>query len=142
MKYIIASLLLFLSAAAFAQQTKNVDFKTAGAYLTFDVPQKKVVGKVMYTFELLNKKTDTIFIDAKNMKFSNVTINGKKAGWTASANALKLYKGYKKGKNTVEFSYEAQPRQTMYFVNDGPDIQIWTQGQGKYTSHWLPSLIM
>lgn len=139
MKYIIASLLLFLSAAAFAQQTKNVDFKTAGAYLTFDVPQKKVMGKVTYTFELLNKKTDTIFIDAKNMKFSNVTINGKKAGWTASANALKLYKGYKKGKNTVEFSYEVQPKQTMYFVNDGPDIQIWTQGQGKYTSHWLPS---
>ena len=139
MKYIIASLLLFLSAAAFAQQTKNVDFKTAGAYLTFDVPQKKVMGKVTYTFELLKKKIDTIFIDAKNMKFSNVTINGKKVGWTASANALKLYKGYKKGKNTVEFSYEAQPRQTMYFVNDGPDIQIWTQGQGKYTSHWLPS---
>lgn len=139
MKHTIASFLLFLSAAAFAQQTKNVDFRTANAYLTFDVPQKKVMGKVTYTFELLNKKTDTIYIDAKNMKFSSVTINGKKAGWTASSNALKLYKGFKKGKNTVEFSYEAQPKQTMYFVNDGPDIQIWTQGQGKYTSHWLPS---
>jgi aminopeptidase N len=28
----------------------------------------------------------------------------------------------------------------LYFVNaDGKD-QIWTQGQGKYTSHWLPSI--
>jgi len=139
MKYRIAALLFFLSFTAFAQQTKNVDFKTANAHLSFDVPQKKVMGKVTYTFDLLNKKTDTIFIDAKNMKFSDVTINGKKAKWIASSSALKLYKGYKKGKNTLEFSYEAQPRQTMYFVNDGPDIQIWTQGQGKYTSHWLPS---
>lgn len=138
MKY-IASLLFFLSVAAFAQQNKNVDFKAANAYLTFDVPQKKVMGKVAYTFELLNKKTDTIYIDARNMKFSNVTINGKKAGWTASASALKLYKGFKKGKNSVEFSYEAQPRQTLYFVSDGAGVQIWTQGQGKYTSHWLPS---
>lgn len=131
--------LLFLSTIAFAQQTKKVDFISANAYLTFDVPQKKVMGKVTYTFEVLDKKTDTIFIDAKNMQFTDVTINKKKAGWIASANALKLYKGFKKGKNTVEFSYSAQPKQTLYFVKDGQDVQIWTQGQGKYTSHWLPS---
>lgn len=131
--------LLFLSTIAFAQQTKKVDFTTANAYLSFDVPQKKVMGKVSYTFEVLDKKTDTIFIDAKNMQFTDVTINKKKAGWIASANALKLYKGFKKGKNTVEFSYSAQPKQTLYFVKDGQDVQLWTQGQGKYTSHWLPS---
>ncbi len=148
---------LFISTLAFAQQTKKVDFKTANAYLTFDVPQKKVMGKLTYTFEVLDKKTDTIFIDAKNMKFSDVAINGKKAGWTSSATALKLYKGFKKGKNTVTFSYTAQPKQTLYFVGKinepsgklnamgdpmvelHPDMQIWTQGQGKYTSHWLPS---
>jgi aminopeptidase N len=136
MRYI---LFLFLSSIAFAQQTRKVDFKTANAYLTFDVPQKKVMGKVTYTFEVIDKKTDTIFIDAKNMKFSDVKINGKKSGWAASATALKLYKGFKKGKNTVEFSYSAQPKQTLYFVKDGNDSQIWTQGQGKYTSYWLPS---
>lgn len=131
--------LLFLSTIAFAQQTKKVDFTTANAYLTFDVPEKKVMGKVSYTFEVFDKKTDTIFIDAKNMQFTDVTINKKKVGWIASTNALKLYKGFKKGKNTVEFSYSAQPKQTLYFVKDGQDVQIWTQGQGKYTSQWLPS---
>ncbi|WP_294818688.1 M1 family metallopeptidase [uncultured Flavobacterium sp.] len=131
---------LFLSSLAFAQQTKKFDFKTANAYLSFDVPNKKVMGKMVYTFEVLDKKVDTIYIDARNMKFTDVKVNGKKkTGWTASANALKLYKGFKKGKNTLEFSYEAQPKQTMYFVKDGNDEQIWTQGQGKYTSHWLPS---
>lgn len=132
-------LFLFLSSIAFAQQTKKVDFKTADASLTFDVPQKKVMGTVTYTFEVLDKKTDTIFIDAKNMQFSDVTINGKKAGWIASATALKLYKGFKKGKNRLAFSYTAQPKQTLYFVKDGNDNQVWTQGQGKYTSYWLPS---
>lgn len=131
--------LLFLSTIAFAQQTKKVDFISANAYLSFDVQQKKVMGKMTYTFEVLDKKTDTIFIDAKSMQFTDVTINKKKAGWVASANALKLYKGFKKGKNTVEFSYSAQPKQTLYFVKDGQDVQLWTQGQGKYTSHWLPS---
>lgn len=136
MKYIF---FLFISAVAFAQQSEKVDFKTATADLAFDVQQKKVMGKAIYYFDVLDRKTDTIFIDAKNMQFDNVIINGKKAGWISSASALKLYKGFKKGNNTVEFSYIAQPKQTLYFVKDENDVQIWTQGQGKYTSYWLPS---
>lgn len=139
MRYSITLLLYIFTAAAFAQQVQDADFKTAHAYMSFDVPQKKVIGRMVYTFEVLNKNTDTIYIDARNMQFSDVKINGKKAGWKASANALKLYKGYKKGENKVEFRYEAQPKQTIYFTGQGKDLQIWTQGQGKYTSHWLPS---
>jgi aminopeptidase N len=138
MKAYLLYLLLFIQPVAFAQQTKNVDFKRLDANINFDVSQKKVMGKMQYTFEVLTKP-DTIYIDAKNMQFSNVTINGKKAKWTSTANALKLYKGYKKGNNTVEIEYTAQPKQTMYFIGEGNDLQIWTQGQGKYTSHWLPS---
>lgn len=139
MKAFLSYIFIVSSFISFGQQTKNVDFRTCNAYLHFDVPQKKVMGKVVYTFDVKGKP-DTIYIDAKNMKFTNVKINGKdKGGWAASATALKLFKGYKKGKNTIEFSYEAQPKQTLYFVKDGNDEQIWTQGQGKYTSHWLPS---
>jgi aminopeptidase N len=137
MKYLII-LISSLCFAQRAQQIKKVDFKTLEAALWFDVPQKKVMGNLTYTFDVLSKP-DTVYIDARNMQFTDVTINGKKAGWIASANALKLYKGFKKGKNRVEFRYSAQPSQTMYFVKDGNDHQIWTQGQGKYTSHWLPS---
>jgi len=136
MKYLF---LLLIPAFAIAQQTRKVDFTTANASLSFDVPQKKVMGKMTYEFEVLDKKTDTIFIDAQNMQFSDVTINSKKAGWVSSAHALKLFKGFKKGKNKVEFSYSAQPKQTLYFVQDDESVQLWTQGQGKYTSHWLPS---
>jgi len=150
---------LFIATLTFAQQKdqlKNVDFKTADVLLSFNTEQRQVAGTVKYTFEVLSKP-DTIYIDARNMDFANVRVNGKKkTGWVSSANALKLYKGYKKGKNTIEFSYTAKPKQTLYFVrfdcpecdNDATsgtngltdtDVQIWTQGQGKYTSHWLPS---
>lgn len=140
MKQYISALILLVSFNVFAQQTQKVDFKTLDAHLTFDVPQKKVMGKIIYTFDVIDKKTDTIYIDAKNMQFANVLINGKnKVGWAADSNYFKLYKGFKKGKNTLECDYSAQPRQTLYFVGEGDALQIWTQGQGKYTSHWLPS---
>ncbi|WP_417357033.1 M1 family metallopeptidase [Flavobacterium sp.] len=138
MKNYITVTILLLSLSGFAQQYKKADFKTLNAYITFDVPHKKIMGKVKYTFDLL-EKTDTITIDAHDMDYTNVTINGKKAGFVDAPHALKLYKGYKKGKNILEFDYTAQPKQTLYFVGEGNGLQIWTQGQGKYTSHWLPS---
>jgi aminopeptidase N len=62
---------------------------------------------------------------------------------------LLLFEGFRTGENTLTFEYEAFPTQAMYFVNwdftkdnlKPQDIngQIWTQGQGKQTSHWLPS---
>lgn len=138
MNRIVYHFLLFVSITAFAQTNKGVDFTTCFAGLSFDVPQKKVIGSIVYEFEV-ETKPDTIFIDAKNMQFTGVEINGRKAKWVASSSALKIYKGYRKGKNKLIFSYEAQPKQTLYFVKDGNDDQLWTQGQGKYTSHWLPS---
>jgi aminopeptidase N len=41
----------------------------------------------------------------------------------------------------MTFHYLAKPKQTMYFVGSesNDNVQIWTQGQGKYTSHWFPS---
>lgn len=140
MKYPLLALLLAVSSVCFSQQYKTVDFKTLDATLAFNTAQKEVSGTVTYTFEVLDKKPDTIYIDAQKMQFANVQVNGKKkTGWVASAKALKLFKGFKKGKNKLTFNYTAQPKQTLYFVKDGNDNQIWTQGQGKYTSHWLPS---
>ncbi len=41
----------------------------------------------------------------------------------------------------MTFNYLAKPKQTLYFVGseENDNVQIWTQGQGKYTSHWFPS---
>lgn len=130
--------LIFLSSFAFAQQTTKVDFKNLNANLTLDANQKTISGHVSYEFEVLSK-VDTVRVDAKNMDFSEVMINGKSVSFEKSSTELKLFQGFKKGTNKLIFNYKAKPKQTLYFFGEGDVLQIWTQGQGKYTSHWLPS---
>lgn len=131
-------LFLFFSIAVFSQQTAQVDFKTLHALLTPDPSEKSISGEIEYEFQVL-AALDTLAVDAVSMDFSNVKINGKPVNFKRTAKALKLFEGFKKGKNTLTFSYKAYPKQTLYFIGEGEQLQIWTQGQGKYTSHWLPS---
>ncbi|TRX35789.1 M1 family metallopeptidase [Flavobacterium sp. ZT3R18] len=136
MKY----LFLFLSTFAFAQQTKSVDFKTVKGHITINTNTKSITGVVTYSFEVL-KPVDTIKIDAQNMTFSEVALNQKKISFKTNGKELLLIYPFQKGKNFIQFTYEAKPKQTLYFVGSEvtDNLQIWTQGQGKYTSHWFPS---
>jgi aminopeptidase N len=135
MRSILAILLFPIFALA---QQPNVDFKTCQASISIDATSKSVSGDITYEFDLLSK-TDTVTIDAVDMTFANVRLNKKNIAIVSTPKALKLFGKLKKGKNSVTFSYSATPRQTLYFTGQGDDMQIWTQGQGKYTSHWLPS---
>jgi len=135
--------LLLFSVFSFAQQTQKVDFKTAYGNITINPIEKKVYGSVRYVLEV-KEAVDTIKIDAQNMTFNAVEMNGKEALFINSGKKLLLFEGYKKGKYTLTFTYEAKPKQTMYFNGDFNNTtisnqQVWTQGQGKYTSHWFPS---
>ncbi len=131
-------LFLFLFSFSFAQQTQKVDFKTVHATLQPNAIEKSIYGEVNYQFEVL-KPIDTIAIDAIKMDFTNVKINGKSVNFKNTTKKLQLFEGFKKGKNTLTFNYTAIPKQTLYFIGEAENLQIWTQGQGKYTSHWLPS---
>ena len=137
MRYLLILLFLFPKVGS-GQVARKVDFKTCEATIGIDFSSRTVSGHVSYTFEVLSK-TDTIKIDAVNMQFQHVEINGKPVKYKATAKTLDLYTGFRKGKNIVYFNYTATPKQTLYFFGEQPDEQIWTQGQGKYTSHWLPS---
>ncbi|SHJ27119.1 M1 family metallopeptidase [Flavobacterium haoranii] len=130
--------LLFLSQIFYAQQYKKVDFITCDAFVSPNFNEKSISGKVNYEFKVL-EKIDTISIDAVAVDFSDVRINYKKVPFVYDGKHLKLYKGFKKKDNVLSFTYSAKPKQTLYFVGDEQDFQIWTQGQGKYTSLWLPS---
>jgi aminopeptidase N len=136
-------LLLLFSFFSFAQQTQKVDFKTVYGNITINPIEKKVYGSVRYVLEV-KETVDTIKIDAQNMSFSAVEMNGKEALFINTGKELLLFEGYKKGKYNLTFTYEAKPNQTMYFNGDFGNAaisnqQVWTQGQGKYTSHWFPS---
>ncbi|WP_426063666.1 M1 family metallopeptidase [Flavobacterium sp. DSP2-3-1] len=136
MKY----LLFFISTFTFAQQTQFVDFKSVLGKIVINPIEKTVSGDVDYDFDVL-KSTDTIKIDAQNMEFSDLKLNGKSINYINNQKELQIIFPFKKGKNNLTFQYSAKPKQTMYFVglivND--NLQIWTQGQGKYTSYWFPS---
>ncbi len=130
--------LLLFSFFSFAQQTQKVDFKIAYGNISINAVEKKVYGSVKYVFEV-KEAIDTIKIDAQRMTFTDVIINNKEVRFFNSEKTLNLFEGFKKGKNTIVFLYEAFPKQTMYFNTQINNLQIWTQGQGKYTSHWFPS---
>ena len=130
--------IIFCSATIFSQQYKNVDFKSAVGKITVDPFKNQVSGKVLYDFDVL-KMVDTIYIDAQNMTFDNVFINNKKVDYKNSGKKIALFQNYKLGKNTFSFDYVAQPKQAIYFNRFNNNWQIWTQGQGKYTSNWFPS---
>lgn len=133
MKY----LLLLFSFFSWSQQISKVDFKTASANITVWGLERKVTGNVTYEFDV-KESIDTIKIDGQKMTFTEVKINNKPVQFVNSGKSLNLFEGFKKGKNKVSFTYVAYPKQTMYFIGV-LGRQVWTQGQGKYTSHWFPS---
>ncbi len=126
--------LIFIGNQGFAQQTEIVDFLKIHATLSLDSQQKSIKATAEYSFKIL-KKTDSIFLDAKNIEILNVDF--KKGKLSSTEDKIWLVSDFKAGQEyNLSFSYQAIPKQTLYFFKD----QIWTQGQGKYTSHWLPSI--
>ncbi|AWG22535.1 aminopeptidase [Flavobacterium faecale] len=141
MKY----LLLFVSCFALGQQIQNVDFVRCTAKLQLNTVEKSVYGQVQYDFKVL-QPTDTIKLDAQKTVFSQVAINGKSLPFIQTDKELKIIGPFRKGKYKLTFDYKAYPKQTLYFVGDFQagtasqiPSQIWTQGQGRYTSNWFPS---
>ena len=135
MKYILLLFTTFL----FAQQTKFVDFKTVSGQLSLNAKEKLVSGSVDYQFEVL-KPIDTIKIDAKNMEFTKVQIDNKEVNSINTGKELQVIGNFQKGKNHLTFEYIIKPKQALYFVAiENAEVQIWTQGQGRYTSNWFPS---
>ena len=121
----------------FAQQSEYVDFKRIEADIVIDYEKKLVSGWV--TYEVKVSEVDTLMIDKRDLVISYFSING-----TEKLNPTKnIFENSKikipvlPSENTIiRLQYHTSPKKAMYFIED----QIWTQGQGKYTSHWLPSI--
>ncbi|MFD2824578.1 M1 family metallopeptidase [Lacinutrix iliipiscaria] len=144
MKHFFVILFILSSAVSVAQQTKYVDFKKIEAELFFNKIQ--VDSTLFNAFEIefdILKRVDSVFLDAINMRFENISLNGKPVKFNNDGKKLIIYDKFKPSKNNrLSFIFFASPKQAMYFIgwNNEARNQIWTQGQGKYTSHWLPSL--
>lgn len=120
-----------------AQSASNVDFQTLSASLLVDSDKKEVSGSVRYEFNV--SSADTLVINKRDLIIEQFTFNGKDwlntGGDLFPGEFIKLAVSRSTG-NVIDLNYRVKPKKAMYFVGD----QVWTQGQGKYTSHWLPSL--
>lgn len=141
MKSFLSLIFFTVLGVVSAQQIQNVDFERIQADLSFE-DEKKVNGSVSVYFRIL-KDVDSVYLDAVKMTFKNlnlINLEDKKeeiGDYLIHADKIAILNNFKK--NTaylLQFQYEALPKKAMYFIGD----QIWTQGQGQYTSNWLPSI--
>ena len=131
---VLSVLFLFICFFGNAQQTHLVDFLSVKAEVIPKAIEESINGTVSYQFKIL-QKTDSVYLDAIDMKVFDVV--SKQIDVSSSEKKVWLTGNFRKDKiYDVTFSYTATPKQTLYFTGN----QIWTQGQGKYTSHWLPSI--
>ncbi|MFS4469075.1 M1 family metallopeptidase [Maribacter sp. 2210JD10-5] len=126
------------------QHQDKVDFIRADVSIKPIPQEKRVEGLVVYEFNVL-QDLDSVFLDAQNMNFEWVNLNGKRIAYQYDGKRITISKNIPKSdKNILSINYACVPEQTVYFSGWEDKIegneQIWTQGQGKYTSHWLPSL--
>ncbi|MFL1895654.1 M1 family metallopeptidase [Aquimarina sp. 2-A2] len=137
MKFIVSYICMAFSLTVAAQ---SVDFLTADANILIDAEEKSVAGTVEYTFKAL-EAAQTIRIDARAMQLEALSLDGKKISYTYDNAVISLSTNLKPNTtHTIVINYTAIPKKAVYFVKDYQGRnQIWTQGQGKYTSHWLPS---
>jgi len=148
MKKFLIVFCLWCSVFSSAQQTEYVDFKKLDAFITIVLDSSKVKGSLTYQFEIL-KNTDSIFIDAKQMEFSDYKLIevGVHADteildvvYVSDESHLIVRNNFKEKRSyELRFKYSAKPKKTLYFLKRNKNWNIWTQGQGKYTSNWLPS---
>ena len=145
MKRIGLILFLFFTNLLIAQQSHFVDFLKCEAEIVPLPIEKKIKGFCKYTFKV-TKKIDSIFIDAKNIAFSEVFLENKIARYKVEDNKIWFFDNFKANKvYNVFFNYVAHPKKAIYFIDWEQQLhneakpQIWTQGQGKDNSNWIPS---
>ena len=134
----IGFLLLLWTATLSAQQ--NFDILHMDATVHIDTAGQ-VSGSVLYTFRI-TQNADTLPWDMG----TGIHLRGKpkygKIHFHRQGKQLLLTGKFRKGHAyKVRFDYAGKPQNGMYFTgwNTGAAVrQVWTQGQGKNNSGWMP----
>ena len=138
-QYIVLIFSLIIQPALSQQTT---DFTKGRIDIYIDPLEEYISGNVDYSFDVL-LKTDSIEIDARQMKINAVKVNRKDTDYTYKNDRITIYRKFRAGKTySLNISYETSPSSAVYFIGwhdkDPTNNQVWTQGQGKYSSHWVP----
>jgi len=141
MKSFLSLCLILIFGVASAQQAGYVDFERIKADINFK-ETGNVSGFAFIYFKML-ESTDSIYLDADNMEFGGAKLKGiakdydYEIDFKVEKDRILFLGDFEANKDyLLHFWYSAKPKKALYFVEN----QIWTQGQGKYTSNWLPSI--
>ncbi|MEM6721692.1 MAG: M1 family metallopeptidase [Bacteroidota bacterium] len=119
-----------------------VDFKKATVDVVLRPTLKEVGVDVLYEFEIL-QDVDSIYFDMRTIDTYRVYQQSFEGTSTYQDKKIILKSKFKKGeKHTVGLAAFTHPSKAIYFIDWNETQgrkQVWTQGQGKYTSNWLPS---
>ena len=126
-----------------AQVQDKVDFVHANVSIEPTPSENRINGNVTYQFDVI-EDVSSFYLDAVNLEFSSVFLDDAKIDYDYNGRKITIKKMMEKGDtHLLKLDYIGKPKQTVYFLgwDDGVrnNEQVWTQGQGKYTSHWLPS---
>ncbi|WP_164549907.1 M1 family metallopeptidase [Nonlabens ponticola] len=146
MRYFFIALLFSFSTILDAQgiEQPKVDFITATAQVEVDTSITYIKGSVSFEIQIL-EDVDTLKIDARNLDDFQVT-SSTHPDLASSKNDAEIVvvSCFRESKTAqITINYTATPTQALYFIDkdaDGNWDQAWTQGQGKYTSNWMPSI--
>ena len=125
--------LLLLASPFFinAQQTEVLDVEKISGTIHLLPKTESVEGKLQVKFKVL-QSTDSIYLDAVRMNAEITKKSSSKPKLFSAEKKIYFIDQFEAGKTyEVEFTYQATPKQTLYFVgwdNDGSN-QIWSQGQ-------------
>jgi aminopeptidase N len=112
----------------------------------FDALRGSVNGRVTHTFKVLQRVVDSIEFDAIDITFTQVMLGGKPARYRRTDSTVIVYcePALKwDAIDSIAFTYTARPQKGLYFIGwqDTTNTmrrQVWSQGQGIDTRHWIP----
>lgn len=125
-------------------QEYGADFLTGDIRLVLDADSPAVHGDVTYSFRS-NQSADSIHLNVRDISIKEVLVDGEQTPFQLYPDQRLL--AIPSSRDTLlhylSIDFYGIPDQTVYRVGYYDSIpgneQIWTQGQGKYSSRWVPS---
>jgi aminopeptidase N len=111
-----------------------------------DFQGRKISSKATYKVRATGHPISRIELDAIDLSFKSVKVNGRNATYEVAPRSVKINLGFDLGANSaaeLEIEYEASPEKGLYFrgpTKTYPDrfVHLFTQGQPEDSKYWYP----
>jgi len=161
-KYLVVAnafaMLLLIIATGAAQRplpnfnrVQTFDVQHYALRMSFDRPNKKVIGDTIIRLKPLKSGFSEVKLDAAALNFSSITLEPSDTALKYRISGEKVFVMLDRSYSpeeiiSIRFRYSATPKKGIYFtsgqienVKENRSGQIWTQGEPEEAHHWFPS---